>query len=361
MKTVGLIFIPDISGFTRFVKQVEVEHSRLIIQELLEIMIDSNTMGLEVSEVEGDAILFYRFGEKPTFEEVYRQVKKMFIDFHRNLMEYESRRYCQCDACLSAIDLTLKVITHYGEFTEYHVKNFNKLIGKDVIVAHQLLKNDITKHEYWLLTDELSKDFKGDNDTKLQWIDSVKRVEEGDIHFRYAQLGFLKNKISVAPPRPPDLSRRTRVISLTHEYDTDIITLLHVAADFTYRSQWMEAVVKVEVQNHFLPRIGHRAILSLRNGKSIATIANHYIFDESMISFSEIDEGSGDLSYCTLEKKGDYRTRLTLTYYISRPPFSQLLFKLRERRALKDRLARSFKNIEQLVLKLGESVRSKLR
>ena len=151
----GLLFIPDISGFTRFVSQTEIEHSRLIIQELLEFLINANQMGLEVSEVEGDAILFYRFGESPRLEEVYKQVEKMFCEFHRHLLAYDHRRFCHCKACNSAIDLTLKVITHYGEFTGYSVKNFSKLIGKDVIVAHQLLKNDIDQHEYWLVTKSL--------------------------------------------------------------------------------------------------------------------------------------------------------------------------------------------------------------
>ena len=39
----GLIFIPDISGFTRFVNEVEIDHSRHIIQELLEVIINSNS------------------------------------------------------------------------------------------------------------------------------------------------------------------------------------------------------------------------------------------------------------------------------------------------------------------------------
>ena len=54
----GLLFIPDISGFTRFINQTDIEHSRLIIQELLEVLINANQIGLEVSEIEGDAILF---------------------------------------------------------------------------------------------------------------------------------------------------------------------------------------------------------------------------------------------------------------------------------------------------------------
>jgi len=33
MENKGLVFIPDISGFSRFVNETEVEHSRIIIQE----------------------------------------------------------------------------------------------------------------------------------------------------------------------------------------------------------------------------------------------------------------------------------------------------------------------------------------
>jgi len=138
MDNKGLLFIPDISGFTNFVTNTEIEHSRHIIQELLELLIDSNQLGLEISEVEGDAILFYKFGEIPELNAIYSQVEKMFSSFHEHLKMYEDRRTCHCRACVSIINLTLKVITHYGEFTGYKVKNFNKLIGKDVIIAHQL-------------------------------------------------------------------------------------------------------------------------------------------------------------------------------------------------------------------------------
>ena len=143
MENKGLLFIPDISGFSRFVTETEIGHSRLIIQELLEILIESNEIGLEISEIEGDAILFYKFGEPPPVDALYRQVEKMFCAFHKNLLAYEQHRYCQCKACITASTLTLKVITHYGEFAGYRIQNFSKLIGKDVIVAHQLLKNDI--------------------------------------------------------------------------------------------------------------------------------------------------------------------------------------------------------------------------
>ena len=52
MENRGLLFIPDISGFTRFVNAVEIDHSRFIIQQLLEVLIKSNDSDLEISEVE---------------------------------------------------------------------------------------------------------------------------------------------------------------------------------------------------------------------------------------------------------------------------------------------------------------------
>lgn len=197
MENKGLLFIPDISGFTKFVHETEIDHSRLIIQELLEILINANEVGLEISEIEGDAILFYRFGEAPALEELYKQVEKMFCAFHRSLIAYDSRRFCQCKACMSAIGLTLKVITHYGEFTGYTVKQFSKLIGKDIIVAHQLLKNDIEHHEYWLVTDELLK-----NNTPagfkqwMTWNSSSKITETGEILFIIHNSASLKMKLS---------------------------------------------------------------------------------------------------------------------------------------------------------------------
>src|SRR6266487_1836574 len=112
MNNSGLLFIPDISGFTKFINETEIEHSRYIIEELLENIINSNQIGLNISEIEGDAVLFYHFGETPSLEEIYRQVESMFCNFQKQIKNYESRRVCICKACTAAVDLSLKVITH---------------------------------------------------------------------------------------------------------------------------------------------------------------------------------------------------------------------------------------------------------
>jgi hypothetical protein len=264
-------------------------------------------------------------------------------------MAYENRRYCQCKACLSAIDLTLKVITHYGEFTGYQVKNFNKLIGKDIIVAHRLLKNDIANHEYWLVTDELAMD----NSLKdlagwMKWSDSTKETGERTISFHYVQLGQLKNKLPPDPPQKLELTNKTRAITFTRVYETDIITVLHAAADFTYRPRWMHGVNRVEVENHFLPRIGVRCKMISGNGEAF-TYANHYSYQKEKIAFSEVDEGTETLWHYILENLDDRNTRLTLDLYIEKALFSRLMFNLGKKNELKSKITKSLQNLDGLV------------
>ena len=346
MENKGLLFIPDISGFTRFVNQTDIEHSRLIIQELLEILINANQIGLEVSEVEGDAILFYKFGECPSLEELYKQVEKMFCEFHKSLVAYDHTRFCQCTACISAINLTLKVITHYGEFTGYNVRNFNKLIGKDIIVAHQLLKNDIDEHEYWLVTKNLLKDNEpADFAQWMKWNNSAKQTEGGEVSFLYTQLGALKNKISSEPLPQLELSKKEKMISVSKEYEADIIALFHATGDYHNRARWMEGVKKVEEVNHFLPRVGMRCRCVMDNGE-VVIYASSYSYNPDRIEFSETDEKKNSIYYL-LEKTGDNKTKLTIDYYISKDVAGKIIFNLLKKKKMEDTFHRSLLNLEE--------------
>jgi hypothetical protein len=344
----GLLFIPDISGFTRFVNETEIDHSRLIIQELLEILINSNEIGLEVSEIEGDAILFYKFGDMPPLEDLYTQVAKMFIAFHQNLNSYEYRRFCQCKACTSAINLTLKVITHYGEFAGYNVKNFSKLIGKDVIVAHQLLKNDIEHHEYWLVTTNLSMDNPPAVTQWMKWDARVKQTESGDINFHYTALSPLRKDLPPDPFQQPDLSKKKKVFSVSREYDTDIITLFHATGDFNYRSRWKNDVKMVEEVTHILPRIGMRCRCVLENGESVI-YSSSFSFSPERIGFSETTEEKNISTCYTLEKIEDRRTKLTIDIYYPKSLTGLLSYRLWHKKKTDEGYRQSLQNLEGLV------------
>jgi hypothetical protein len=351
MENRGLLFIPDISGFTKFVTETEINHSRLIIQELLELLLNANQLDLAVSEVEGDAILFYQFGDPPSLLDIYSQVQQMFISFHRQLVAYEYRRYCQCQACISAINLTLKVITHYGEFTGYNIKNFQKLIGKDVIIAHQLLKNNIELHEYWLVSDNLLENEPPRLANWMQWNSSVKQTESGPIAFRYTQLSQLRKEIKPEPLPQLHLSKKTKVLTISAEYPTDIITLFHATGDLNYRSLWQQGVKTVEELTHFLPRVGMRGRCIMENGE-VTIFSSSYSFSQQRIEFSETTERGNRTTYFTLEKMDELLTRLTVDVYIPANFFEHFLFRLREKKALEDMWQQSLSDLTEALKKV---------
>ena len=110
MENSAFIYIPDISGFTKFVTETEINHSQHIISELIEIIIDGNELEFKISEVEGDAVLFYKMGNPPSITDVLSQSKNIFTRFHEHLAIIKRDNVCQCGACRSSTNLTLKFI-----------------------------------------------------------------------------------------------------------------------------------------------------------------------------------------------------------------------------------------------------------
>jgi hypothetical protein len=348
MENRGLLFIPDISGFTRFVHESELEHSRLVIQELLELLLNANELGLEVSEIEGDAILFYKFGPPADLGALYRQVETMFCQFHRTILAYTQRRYCHCQACLSVGKLTLKVITHYGEFTGYNVKSFTKLIGKDLITAHQLLKNDIDNHEYWLVTNPLLLHSAEVSAFEGKWYEGSKQTETGEVRFKYMPLGNLKHHLHLEPELEFDPDNHTQVASVTCQFDTDIITLFHASGYFQYRTQWFEGVTRVEPMGHYLPRVGMRCQWT-RDKRETILYATSCDFGWDRIQFSETEEQSQVCLYYTLEKISNTKTQFTLEYYLPKQWGPKLYYTIFQKRKTQRRLQQSLHNLAELV------------
>lgn len=150
--TTAVIFIPDISGFSKFVNDIEILHGQEITAELLEEIISSDDLELEISEIEGDAILYYKIGDPISIEEIYLQSVKTLQKFHQKKAEVQEKRICQCNACSSVNRLSLKFILHFGDIHLINVRQFKKLYGKEVILAHRLLKNNLSELEYILFT-----------------------------------------------------------------------------------------------------------------------------------------------------------------------------------------------------------------
>src|SRR5205085_572062 len=87
--------LADISGYTSFVAQTEVDHSWSILHELLDTMVRSVEGRLDVSQVEGDAILF--ISGLSTIE-VIAALEQTFVAFHRRLRDMQAVTTCQLGA-----------------------------------------------------------------------------------------------------------------------------------------------------------------------------------------------------------------------------------------------------------------------
>jgi hypothetical protein len=345
----GLLFIPDISGFTKFVNETEIEHSRIIIEELLENIINSNKMGLHISEVEGDAILFYRFGDSPSIEEISSQVEKMFCNFQKQLKTYEVRRMCVCAACRSAVNLSLKIITHYGEFSSYSVKSFNKLIGKDVIVAHQLLKNDIDLHEYWLVTNAVP-DVEA-NSTLPQWLkwqQGNKQLENGSIGFNYSMLTALKEYVQPDLPEDRTLGdNKLKIASVNRLIDAEMIKVLSVLSDLSLRYKWQEGVKKIENISHPIYHLGTKFSVLTKRGVTVF-YSSSFTDKNDIFCLSETDEKKTQSLYVTLQAVADNKTSVTLDFYIPQKPFANL-YALFIKKKIERNLQQSLLSLEQLL------------
>lgn len=197
------ILIPDISGFTEFTGRTELDHSSHIINELLDLIVRSNELGFTLAEIEGDAVLFYRKGEPPPKKNLVEQCLTMFKNFHTQLKTIERDTICQCGACQTATNLTLKIIIHFGEVKEINVAQFTKATGIDIIVAHRLLKNNIPSREYILISTRcLHKLPDWAATAELLWQSSQEKYPAiGNVEFEYAELSTVKEQIPDPPPR----------------------------------------------------------------------------------------------------------------------------------------------------------------
>lgn len=146
----GLIFIPDISGFTNFVKKIDIELGRKITRELLIEIIESNPLYLEISEFEGDAVLYYKQGKPIEIEALLKGFEEMMKGFNKKYQELRNVYGIEAD-------LSLKLIVHYGSLSTFKIKGFTKLYGRAVIEAHRLLKNNLKSNSYILITDDYFK------------------------------------------------------------------------------------------------------------------------------------------------------------------------------------------------------------
>ena len=318
----ALIFIPDISGFTEFVNNTEIIHAQHIISESLEIIIDSNEIGLEVSEIEGDAVLFYRFGKAPTSAELLAQIQKMFVNFHANLKIYETQRICQCGACSGAVNLTLKFITHYGELMQEQIKSHTKLFGKDLIVAHRLMKNKVPDTQYSLITHELLNACSAWVDMKeAAWAPPVEGEETYDFGTsKYCYFSMKELESHIPEPRIEDYGIKganKKIVDLERVVEAPIEFVFDILSDYSIKAEWMTFLKTTDMLNSKIAKNGsmHRCVINGDQNDPVV-VAHNFKTQKDLITYHESDQKAGLMNVVTIRKIGPAVTRLHVQTYL---------------------------------------------
>lgn len=163
------------------------EVSQQVIPSILNNLIEANMLNFKVSEIEGDAILFYKTKDLPSLEALAHQCRVFFNTFLIELKKIGIFTDAQI-ASHTIENLGLKIIFHYGQVSLTRIGNRVKMIGEDVIIAHRLLKNPIPYDEYALFSEQV---FKCYSNIKPEEVLNWAPVEYAECQYEYiGKVGF---------------------------------------------------------------------------------------------------------------------------------------------------------------------------
>ncbi len=146
----GYLVIADISGFTSYLANVELEHAHEILTDLLETIVKEFKILLTISKLEGDAVFAYvTQADTPGGERILELIENTYIAFRRQREASRRNTTCTCKACQSIPTLDLKFFVHHGDYIVQEVSGIRELVGSDVNLIHRLMKNHITENTGW--------------------------------------------------------------------------------------------------------------------------------------------------------------------------------------------------------------------
>ncbi|GMQ82150.1 MAG: hypothetical protein BMS9Abin05_1594 [Rhodothermia bacterium] len=357
----SLLLIPDISGFTRFVNEIEIEHGRHIVSELLEVIIDSDDLGLTVAEIEGDAILFYLKDDVPPVPRIAALAERMFIGFHTQLKLYESRRICHCGACSSAQSLSLKIVAHAGPLEFIHVKNFLKPYGRDTILVHRLLKNSIPMNEYLLVTKHLAeKDSTNAESVLPSWVafqeglDSYDEI--GEVRYRFAAMGELREMVPI-PDQISDFERMPNPIAAEVFVNRPVSESYELISNLDVRQDWTKGLDELKFDPDRVNRVGmqHQCVVrgDLLDFETISTDygPNKLVYGERLVNPPFVK----DLALFTLLEAEGTGTRIRREFHYRRKPFPASLLTPIFRIMAKRQISSTLNNFREYVDRISLS------
>ena len=137
--------IADISGYTGYLADVELDHAQDILADLIGAVVTALRPSFRLAKLEGDAAFTFMTAEKVDGSMLLDTIERCYFGFRRRRRDVRQATSCECNACVRIPDLDLKFVVHHGSAIHQKVAGRSELLGSDVIVAHRLLKNEVVE------------------------------------------------------------------------------------------------------------------------------------------------------------------------------------------------------------------------
>lgn len=140
----GFLIISDITGYSKYLHESELEHARDSLTALLNILIHHTQSPLILSKLEGDAVFSYASsGGFLQGQTLLDMIESTYASFRKALELMVLNTTCTCNACRNLPNLDLKFFVHFGSYLTQKLGTFTELVGNDVNLVHRLAKNHI--------------------------------------------------------------------------------------------------------------------------------------------------------------------------------------------------------------------------
>lgn len=148
--TRGYLVLADISGYTSFISQTELDHAQEILSDLLETILKRFKSLLTIHKIEGDAVFAYTADARLVRGETLLElIESTYVDFRDRVRNVRRHTTCTCRACQSIPMLDLKFVLHHGDYVVQDIGGTAELAGSDVNLVHRLLKNHVAENTGW--------------------------------------------------------------------------------------------------------------------------------------------------------------------------------------------------------------------
>jgi len=137
--------IADISGYTGYLADVELDHAQDILADLIGAVVSALRPNFRLAKLEGDAAFTWMAAESIDGSMLFDTIERCYFGFRRRRRDVRQATSCECNACSHIPDLDLKFVVHHGVAILQKVAGRQELLGSDVIVVHRLLKNDVVE------------------------------------------------------------------------------------------------------------------------------------------------------------------------------------------------------------------------